>query len=461
MVSDYWRVPLVAMAAALIAFMGSFVVSPTYAAGTSVLIRARDTSVLSADGTSLNQQPGVVDSQLATALSDTQIALLGNRQLAERVVDRLHLDSAPPRQHGLVAAARGAAKAVYKRTRAYLTYGYYKQPDRRSTAIAAVQAGLSGEQVHSGFGLNVIAASDSPKLTADIANAAADALVAMSQERFTAEATAQQKFLKQRVTQAVQEETVARNALARYKTAQGLVTTPEDDARLLQQSQDQIALQIRTTQAEYEASRAEVSSLRSQLQRTDPSATTDQRIVTGRSKTDISTSALNPAYSQLLNQVQAAQAQSSGLAARLAALRDALNSGDGVSSRTANGREAELSRLQLDVSIATGTRSQLANELQQASMNAARPALELTRLDSAAPPTYPVGPKRYLFLAVGLLLGALGAFIWSFLKVERRRRSLTQPSLAGSPDRTVDLSTPAADAGSSNQLQESMFPAQR
>ena len=36
--------------------------------------------------------------------------------------------------------------------------------------------------------------------------------------------------------------------------------------------------------------------------------------------------------------------------------------------------------------------------------------VELTRLDSAAAPAYPSEPKRYIFLALGLLLGALAGW---------------------------------------------------
>lgn len=457
---DYWRVPAVALLAALIAFTGSFAVSPTYAAGTTVLIRARETSILSANGTSLDQQSGVVDSQLSTSLSDTQIALLGNRDLAARVVDTLQMDQPRPADPGAVAAARRLVKATYKRLRAYVTYGFYREADNRNSAIAGVQAGLSGEQVRTGFGLNVIATGDSPRLAADVANAAADALVSMSEDRFHAEATTQQQFLKKRVLEAESEEKEARQTLATYKQARGIVTTPDEDAKLDQQSQNQIASDIRTTQAAFDGARAEYASLRQQLERTSASSTNDQKIVTGRSETQISSNEVNPAYASLLNQTQAARAEAAGLDARLKALRSALNSAR-TSPTGVSAQEATLSRLQLDVSIASSTRAQLADQLGQASINAARPSVELTRIDSAAPPTYPVAPKRYLFLAVGLLLGSLAAFVWSFVRVDRGRRRSSPVSTpdASATTSTLDL-TERGEASPNGEVPRRVVPAQ-
>ena len=75
----------------------------------------------------------------------------------------------------------------------------------------------------------------------------------------------------------------------------------------------------------------------------------------------------------------------------------------------------KLARLQLDVQVASDTRVQLATELEAATVNAQRTAVEITRIDEAVPPTYPLAPKRYLYLTVGLLIGGLAGFVWSFL----------------------------------------------
>jgi len=154
-VREYWRVGVVAVMAALIAFIGSFALSATYQATTRVLIRGRDTTLLDGNGASLASQQGVVDSQLATALSDTQAALVSNRAVATRVVDDLHLDQPRAKPGGPGAKVRRGFTSVYKHLRAFVTHGFYKEPDRRTAAIDAVQKGLTAAQGHNGFALEL------------------------------------------------------------------------------------------------------------------------------------------------------------------------------------------------------------------------------------------------------------------------------------------------------------------
>lgn len=417
----YWRVPVLALLVGLMAFVASFVVPPTYTASTRILIRGRDTTVLNSNGESLANQPGVVDSQLAATLADTQAGLLANRAIAEQIVDDLDLD-VREESSGPIATLRKAFAGTYKRTRAILAHGFYKGVDDRTAAIDAVQAGLGAKQVNDGFVLDVVALYDDPEKVAAIANLAADLLVESTDERFRAESAAYRDFLADRVDAANAAEQTARTALSDYKAANGIVTTPEQDAQLLLASEDDLAAQVQSTQAELAAARARASSLRADLAATSPVATTNQNIETGRSETDIETSTASTAYTQLLGQLQTAQADAASLSARLGALEGALGRATGAAPGTLSGEEAELARLQLDVVIAADTRTQLAGELQTATVNAERSVVEISRIDAAVEPTYPIAPKRYLFLAAGVLIGALAGFLWSFLRAQRQLR---------------------------------------
>jgi uncharacterized protein involved in exopolysaccharide biosynthesis len=421
---DYWRVPVIGLLAALIAFGGSFLVPPTYASSTRILIRAKDSTVLNSTGKALGTQPGVVDSQLAGALSDTQGALLSNRAVAERVVDRLKLDKLKNSSSGIVGAGQRAFVAVYKRTRAIVTHGFYREAPKRTAKIDSVQGGLGSKQVEDGYAMDVVATWDDPEIAADIANTAADVLVEMSNQRFRVEADKYRDFLKTQTDGALKAEQVSRSALATYKAQHGITTTPEEDARLIIENQDELNSQIRATQSELEAARAQVNSLSRELANTSQSVTSNQEITTGRSRTQIGSNGQNPVYAQLLSQRQAAEANVASLSARLGALQGALETADKAAGDGLSAEEAELSRLQLDVQIASDTRAQLASELEIASVNAQRSAVEVTRVDEASAPTYPISPKRYLYLAIGLLVGCLVGFVWSFLRVQRRQRLL-------------------------------------
>lgn len=418
---DYWRVVVIGGLAAIVAFVGSFVVAPTYGAGTRLLIRGRDTTVLNSTGAALGSQPGVIDSQLAAALSQTQAALLQTRDVAERVVDELDLDQKPPKTDGIIGKVRKMFSNVYKRTRAILTHGFYKEPERREGAIQAVYAGLGAKQVEDSYVLEVAATAEGPKLAAAIANTAADVLVDLSNERFRTESQAYRDFLRKQVDRAVKDERRASNAVAKFKDERGIVSSPEDDYLLTAESEDTIRAELRSAEAELDEARATVASLQSDVAGTSPFSTTNQQITTGRSETQVDTTGNNPVYAQLLGQLQQAQARAEGLAARVGALRGALESSAGVAEAgSVSQEEAQLSRLEFNRAIASSTLQTLEESYQASVVNAQRSAVEITRLDEAGVPTYPIGPKRYLYLAIGLLIGALVGFVWSFLKVQRR-----------------------------------------
>ena len=437
--SDYWRVVVIGGLAAIIAFGGSFVVAPTYAAGTRLLIRGRDSTVLNSTGAALGSQAGVIDSQLAAALSETQGALLQTRAVAERVVDDLDLDNKPAKTEGIIGKARKVFSNVYKRTRAILTHGFYKEAPRREAAIAAVYGGLSAKQVEDSYVLEIAATAEGPKLAAAIANSAADVLVEMSGERFQSESVAYRKFLRAQVDRAAAASRRASSAIAEYKTDHGIVTSPEEDYRLSLESADTLRAELRAAEAELEEAQASTASLQSDLAATSPLVTSNQEITTGRSQTQVDSQSSNPVYAQLLGDLNAARARAEGIAARAGALRGALESSSGgPGTGPISQDEAELARLDLDQSIAAGTLQTLEDSYQAAVVNAQRTAVEISRLDEAGVPTYPIGPKRYLYLAIGLLMGALVGFVWSFLRAQRRMPVLATAEARGSGDGSAD-----------------------
>src|SRR5664279_5694689 len=100
----YWRIPVVAVLGALLAFSGSFLLDPTYDSSTRLLIRARDTSFLSGSGKDLTAVQGVADSSLSKTLAETYAGVATSRSTAIAVVDSLHLDTPPPERTGPIGA---------------------------------------------------------------------------------------------------------------------------------------------------------------------------------------------------------------------------------------------------------------------------------------------------------------------------------------------------------------------
>jgi uncharacterized protein involved in exopolysaccharide biosynthesis len=451
---DYWRVVAVGLVAMLVAFLGSFALAPTYASTSRVLLRASDTTSLNSTGADISSVSGQINSQLATALADTQAALVSNRHVAETVVDQLHLDQPKPEKHGPVTALKKVVAGTYKRVRGYLTAGFYKDPGKRENAVQSVAKGLTAKQVHDGFDLDITGSWTDAKTAADIANVAAATLVKESNERFRAESATYRDYLQKQVDQALSREQAARSALADYKTKNGIVTDPTQEVATTQASQDALRTQVSAAQAQLDADRAQLSSLESQLSATPQTVDNTQNIQTGRSRTKIDQSGSNPVYQTLLTQTAAARANVSADSAKLGAYQAALGTASGTTDTgTVSEQQAQLEKLQQDVSIASDTRSRLAQQLENASVNAQSPQVELTQIAKAAAPTYPVSPKRYLFLAVGLFLGALIGFVWSFFRVQKRAPQYTPADGNGAASHPigeldeVDLTEPEERVG--------------
>lgn len=332
---DYWRVPVIALLGGLLAFGGSFAFAPTYASSTKLLVRGRDATFLTTTGADLSAQPGVVDSSLAKALGETQSALITSRAVAEKVVDQLDLAQPKPEPSGWFAKTRRFLGDGYKRTRAILTFGFYKEPELRAGTIAAVHSGLTAAPVRDSYVLELVATADDPQLAADIANAAADALVEVSTARFRADAESYRDQLKTQFDQAAEQERLASEAIIARRYALGI------DA-------------------------------------------------TGRSDSEVPPVEL-----------------------------------------------AALGRLEEEQSIASARYREVATEYQEAQANVERPRVEVTRVDEADVPLYPIKPVRYLYLGVGLVFGAVIGFFWSWYRLMKRQRR--------EEDTEPDVSEPEVD----------------
>lgn len=433
---SYWKVPVVAVLAALIAYLGSFFVGSTYQATTHLLVRARDTSYLTANGTSLNQTPAVLDSSLVSALSDTQSALLSTDTVARMVVQKLHLDHpAPP--SGFFGSLKHDAGAIVKHLKDYVLYGGYKSANPYDAAVATVSNDLSATQVKTGFVLEIDAKSSGPKLAAAIANAAADALVQIGNERFARDSQAYRNLLHRQLVAAQRQQVQASNAVAAYEKTHHISDVSAEIAlsvqnhAALQQQLDQSRTQLSSTQAQ-------LADVQQELATTPQQSSSSQRIVTGRSSTTIDNTAQSSLYQSLLTQQNQLRAQAAGLGAQVAAEQAALSSSQSGTPLTRS--QAKLQQLALTQQIAQQTQQSLAQEYQQAQLNTVGNTVELTRVDTALPPTFPVSPKRYMYLLVGLIIGATIGFV----AVHRRVRGRASDTVDLTDDEPATVAIPEA-----------------
>jgi uncharacterized protein involved in exopolysaccharide biosynthesis len=427
-VRPYWRVGVVAVLGGLLAYLGSYIVSPTYVSSTQLLIRARESTVPTSTGQNLQGQP-VIDSTLTTALGETQSAVVSSPAVAIAVVDQLGLDQPKPQSQSIVAKAKRAFSGTFKRAKAYVTHGFYAEPNTRDAAIQEVQSGLSAKALKDSYVLQVSGSADTAQGAADVTNAAADALVGISTARFQEEAAKNRDFLAGQVTKAQNEVAAATAAKNGYEKANG-ITDPEVAQSLSSESQAQLEQDLRDAQANAAATQAQLDEANSRLASTDPTVESSSQIETGRSTTGINTTQQSAAYQALLVDRNRLEGEHSGYQARVDLLTKQLA---GSSDPALSDQQAGLAPLQQAVDAAEKNFQTVSADYQTAVMTADQGSVEVTRIDEAQVPTFPVKPLRYIYLGLGLLCGALAG--WGLTWLHRRKQS----GVGGHDDEVIDL----------------------
>jgi uncharacterized protein involved in exopolysaccharide biosynthesis len=475
----YWlAVAVVGLLSMLAAYASSFLLSPSYGSAARVLVRAREVRYLNATGQDLSNQPGVIDSVLAKALTQTSSGLVRSQAVAEQVVNELHLDQPKPKDMALLARLRRAFRQAYKVALAYVRYGFYAEPPAYEGAVDWVQSAVTAQPVKDSYLIEIKARADDPELAAAIANSATRAFIDASRARVKQEAARYRAFLKGEVDAAQAKVSQAENDVRRYKEEKG-ITDIAEQRRLTAGALESGRKTLQDLDAQLDDARARLDAVKDNmrdLSPTDVSTTTvkgrntasapvsvtstteyesapSQTLVeTGRSSTttraeasssttrnesttkqdsqaqsfeDRSSEAPNRVYQDIQSSSVGLQAEIAGLQARRDALATAL------AQRTDAGgvlpeQEARLSELQLQVMVATNAYTSLRASYESASANEAQQAEEVSLVDEAQPPVYPEKPWRWLFGLVGLLLGTVAGFALATLvdsNVRGHRRS--------------------------------------
>jgi len=418
-VGKYWRVALAALLGALIAFGGSFLSAESYSSNTRLLIRGREATFLTSTGADLSNQPGVVDASLSTALAETQGGIVTSREVATMVVDKLDLDK-PQKSSGLLASIAHGFGTAYRCTKAFISHGFCKQPEPREGAIQAVQAGLSAGQLGSSAGessgqpssfiLELTGTGETPEQARDVANAAADAVVKVGAARFATDSKANVDRLKTQVDDAAKAVVDANQAVSSFRLSHQMT-----DAEVAAVS-DISSATSRSTQAgdvatELAGARAQLEALDASIARAQPTQSSSQDIVTGRSSNRITTNSPNPVYNDLLTARETLKARIADLEGRAAKLA---TSSPTLENPTLTQNQTDLLQLQNAVALAVETQSGIETQYRAALLDASRSSADLTRIGTASLPTYPDEPRRIIYLALGLLFGAIagGYLTW-------------------------------------------------
>lgn len=403
----YWKAIIaIGLTAAILAFGGSYLVTPRYTSTTRVLVQPRTATILSGTGQSLSNQQ-VFDATLAKPLGQTHSEMLNTRDMAERIVADTKLDQRHP-DTTLYGQARAFVKLAKNVVVDILIHGYYREPSAHEGAIADVIANVSGTPLQDSYVVEIKAAADDPKVAAAIANSASKNLVALSAERYQKEAAAYRDFLKGQVDRSQTEVTVAQKAYVQYQIDSGI---PTSQANLSDKLRDN-SVQLAATQAEYDNIQASMR----KISQTDSGS---QTITTGRSSTTITNTGQSSVYQNLQTQSATLAAQVSALQAKGTALANLL--GPNPSSLTPE-QQAKIQQLQLQANAASNLYNTMRAAYEEALMNSQQSPVEVTPVDTANVPLYPDSPLRYLYLLIGLVCGLAGGTGFGYWHDSRRRK---------------------------------------
>jgi uncharacterized protein involved in exopolysaccharide biosynthesis len=157
----------------------------------------------------------------------------------------------------------------------------------------------------------------------------------------------------------------------------------------------------------------------------------------------------NPVYQSLLQAQQKTEQDVAALEADDAELASAIQT-ENAALNIFPSAESQLSQLQLQLDAANSTYLKLRGEYEDALITEARSINDLTIVDRAVPPLYPIKPLKFLYVLLGLLIGIVaGSAIGigqEYLQFYRQsRRTALSPTRA---PRTIP--SPNSDAAFSN-----------
>ncbi len=427
----FWRVPLVAVAAAVFAFMASFVLGPVYEAQTRLLVHTDDTTFLSSNGDTItnNGEGGsgvLIDTTMAKAIEDTEAALTGNETIAPEIVNQLDLGVAPKPTTSLVGHLKNLVKDVYVEGKAYLVHGTYHKLSPYQQAVQNVQGGLTASQLSDSYLIEVDAAGSSPTQADAIDNTAANDLVALANQEFQDDVAGAVTSLAGEMQRASAAEQGAANALSSFAAAHKLSTATLDDGLANAtpfSAGTTLQAELADTQAQVAGAKAQLKTDESALAATPQTSASTQQVQTGRSTTQVKQTQDNPTYQQLELSVAADKAKVASLRATVAQLSRELAPGI-VPANLPVALQGRYAALEGTYQTSSQSFDRAQSAYEQALANQASDPAQMSRVDTAVASSYPVSPKRYLFLGFGLLLGMVGGFLLSARAAHRRGETL-------------------------------------
>jgi uncharacterized protein involved in exopolysaccharide biosynthesis len=418
-VERFWRVPVVAVIVAGLALLASYAFGTSYQATTTLLIRAGNTTFLSTPGGTLGAQGATINPSVSKSIADTESALLGNNTVASEVVDQLHLTKAAT-QASFFGHVKGALKDTYD----YVVHGSNQTLKPHAQAVQNVQNGLAADELSDSYLLALTAIGSTHAQAVAIDNAAANDLVALIQKQSHTASSQNRQYLGAELNQAsLAEQTAAKN-LSNFATLNG-ISNATISGLFSAATRTDLQEQLAQTQAQLKGASAQVQSDQQALAATSPTSSSTQAVQTGRSTTQINQTGQNPNYQELQLDVKQDQADVASLSATISELTAELSPTQGAGAGSlSTAQTTQLAALEQSYTTSVDSYEQVQANYENSVVSTATDPIQLSRVDHAVAGSWPISPKRYLFLGIGLLLGLLGGFLLSARAAHRKNETL-------------------------------------
>lgn len=442
---------LLCLSATANAVLLTYLVSEKYRATALVLIRPQEAIKLNPEttGKELFDFPVTFGIPFQTT-SRTYGEVIRSRAVAERVVERLRLDRIGGEEPWYVRI-KNKGKQFLKDIWTFLKYGTVREIDPFERATLIVSGCLSVTPGKNTYVFEISCKFKDGKISADIANAAADAFVEYSIEASTAEARRARGLAEEQVHESEQALLSSQALLQRFKENNHTVQLTEEMAVRIEElsqarsSYDEVVREIDGVQAELREIRRQIdqedeylrlsstirenptvaelrielakleverSALLQKLTQEHPEIVALQARVAEIEKlleasdamvASEETSSVNEVRQEREKELLRAESELEGLEARKAVLisrmeelRNELGTMPAVESR--------LEKLELDAKVARETFQFVRRELDEARVNEAERRPEIRVVSAARAPTYPESPIKIHHAGVSFLM---------------------------------------------------------
>lgn len=421
----YWRVPVFAIVAALVAFAASFAFASEYPSVSRMLIRTGETSYSSTDsaetfGDGINI--GGIDITKQQTLGNTLVNLTLSKQSAAEVVKRIGVEKINGGEEPKIGT-------MSKIVNFFKVGGTGTAPSATDAAIDKVQGSLEAVVLDESWVMEITAWDPDPELAREIADVTAEVAVDQSSQRFKENSVRELEYLTAPLEAARADVTKKAKAVADFKSANNIIVDTGSNS-LEGALTPSAPSSLEQLDSQLTGLRAREQLLQTQLANTPTTVTVEIAQPDGgfarRQETNPEYTGTQKALAGVQADIAAGEAQFNEFAARLG----------GGSAPSINQIQVQLSQLQSDLELAQESYKTINDRYMAVAVTVEKPRFDASRLGTPDVAGTPGRPLRYLFLLVGGLVGALCGLLLTWF------RAIREEGEAAAATEVIDITEP-------------------